>query len=404
MSTPRTPRAVRAAIPALAALATAVALPRAAAAQLSVTVANGWTLTVAGNVNAFYVYEHESHRGEVTSPWATVGRGRHGSAIRTGLLPAFLVVDAQGTEGATRLGVHFGLAPQIQTRGGHDNDSTDTQAGARLDVRQVYLTVGGTWGQVIAGREIGLFGRQNYFTDQTLFGVGAAGGNVGNPSTSTLGHTGSGYLYPGFNAQLTYLAPTRGPFALAVGLFDPSINGDYTVLDAPRLESEATWTTPTTLLWASGLLQVERSRGTDRDAAAWGATAGAKQQLGGLTATLSGYVSRGLGTTSVFNGASAALEHGAGLRPSRGGLAQLAWRPRRGPTTIAAGYGVSTLEAAAGEPEFRITNRSLTLGAYHQATRSLKLVAEATWAGSADGTPARPNRALGGAAGVMLFF
>ena len=45
-------------------------------------------------------------------------------------------------------------------------------------MRQVYLTVGGTWGQILAGRELGLFGRQNILTDQTLFGVGATGGQL----------------------------------------------------------------------------------------------------------------------------------------------------------------------------------------------------------------------------------
>ncbi len=45
-------------------------------------------------------------------------------------------------------------------------------------MRQVYLTVGGAWGQILAGRELGLFGRQNILTDQTLFGIGATGGHL----------------------------------------------------------------------------------------------------------------------------------------------------------------------------------------------------------------------------------
>src|SRR3712207_7400281 len=52
--------------------------------------------------------------------------------------------------------------------------------GAQIDMRQVYLTVGGGWGQILAGRELGLFGRQNILTDQTLFGVGATG-SAGTP-------------------------------------------------------------------------------------------------------------------------------------------------------------------------------------------------------------------------------
>jgi hypothetical protein len=388
----------------LAGLALVARAPRASA-QHSVALGDAWTLTVAGNVNAFVVHERESPDGGVVSPYAIVGRtGRHGTTIRTGLLPAFLVLEVHGREGATDLGVHFGLAPQIQTPGGHDNDSSGTQAGARLDVRQVYLTVGGGWGRLLAGREVGLFGRQNYLTDQTLFGVGATGGNFAGPVGTTLGHTGSGALYPGFNAQVTWIAPARGPLGLSVGLFDPSANGDYTELDFPRAETELTWRTPRTLLWGGGLAQSERSPAADRHAVAWGVSAGAQQEAGPFTATLSGYLGRGIGTTSVFRGGTAAVVDGAGLRPSHGLLGQLAWHLPDGRTTVAAGYGLSRLAAAASEADFRIHNRSLSLGAYYQTTRSLKTVLEGTYARSEDATGAAANRSIVATAGLMLFF
>ena len=85
--------------------------------------------------------------------------------------------DAKGKEGETDLGVHFGFAPQIQCGIGRQRERQLHDCfGAQIDMRQVYLTVGGTWGQILAGRELGLFGRQNILTDQTLFGVGATGG------------------------------------------------------------------------------------------------------------------------------------------------------------------------------------------------------------------------------------
>ena len=76
--------------------------------------------------------------------------------------------------------MHFGFAPQIQCGYGGGSNSVNGQGhdcfGAQIDMRQVFLTVGGSWGQILAGRELGLFGRQNILTDQTLFGVGATGG------------------------------------------------------------------------------------------------------------------------------------------------------------------------------------------------------------------------------------
>ena len=123
--------------------------------------------------------------------------------------------DAKGKEGETDLGVHFGFAPQIQC-GGQAHDCF----GAQIDMRQVFLTVGGTWGQILAGRELGLFQRQNILTDQTLFGIGATGGI--NGGGTTLGRIGFGYIYPQFVAQMTYSTPAGRPTQLSIGVFQPS--------------------------------------------------------------------------------------------------------------------------------------------------------------------------------------
>src|SRR2546425_10957177 len=135
------------------------------------------------------------------------------------------------------LAAHIGFAPQIQNPG---NAHDGFQNPNRIDMRQVYLTVGGEWGQILAGRELGLFQRQNILNDQTLFGVGAVGGVQGGGTT--LGRIGYGYIYPNFNAQLTYSTSAKNPAQLSVGLFQPSVlpNG-YTQTKLPRVEAEVTW-------------------------------------------------------------------------------------------------------------------------------------------------------------------
>ena len=151
----------------LAVLSVAVALlwPAAANAQLTMQMSNGWSFSFAGNVNAFWVFT----RGNTALNKLT------NSSVRTGLLPAFATFEAKGKEAGMNLGIHFGFAPQINNGAVHDNFGNGTQAGAQIDMRQVYLTLGGDWGQILAGRELGLFSRQNILTDQTLFGVGAVG-------------------------------------------------------------------------------------------------------------------------------------------------------------------------------------------------------------------------------------
>src|SRR5206468_716885 len=140
----------------LALLSVAVALlwPAPANAQLTMQMSNGWSFSFAGNMAL----------NKVTN-----------SSVRTGLLPAFATFEAKGKEAGMNLGIHFGFAPQINNGAVHDNFGNGTQAGAQIDMRQVFLTVGGQWGQILAGRELGLFSRQNILTDQTLFGVGAVG-------------------------------------------------------------------------------------------------------------------------------------------------------------------------------------------------------------------------------------
>src|SRR6266705_7139655 len=134
----------------------------AGAQGLTMQMSNGWSFSFSGNVNAFWVFTKANNGGAANS------------SVRTGLLPTFATFDARGKEGGLNLGVHVGFAPQIQNAGVHDQFSV--QSGAAIDMRQVYLTIGLKNGsQILAGRELSLFGRQNILNDMTLFGVGAVG-------------------------------------------------------------------------------------------------------------------------------------------------------------------------------------------------------------------------------------
>src|SRR5437879_1318814 len=168
-------------------VAVALLWPAAANAQLTMQMSNGWSFTFAGNVNVFWVFTKEN----------TAAGDAANSSVRTGLLPTFATFEARGKEAGMNLGVHFGFAPQINNGapagapGGsgavHDNFGNGTQAGAQIDMRQVYLTIGFKDGsQILAGRELGLFGRQNIVQDMTLFGVGAVGIGGGGGGRTTL--------------------------------------------------------------------------------------------------------------------------------------------------------------------------------------------------------------------------
>src|SRR6476660_10108425 len=216
---------------ALLCLGLALGVANAAEAQLTMQMSNGWSFTFAGNVNAFYIYQNGKSFDPVSGNFVTTSKDL---SVGTGLLPAFAVFDAKGKEENVDLGVHFGFAPQVET-GCHCSSFFGTQAaGAQIDMRQVYLTAGGTWGSLTMGKELGLFQRGNILTDMTLLGVGVSGGGRG----TALGRIGYGYLYTDFRPQLTYSTPAGKSTSLAVGLFEGIGAFPYETLELPRVEGE----------------------------------------------------------------------------------------------------------------------------------------------------------------------
>jgi hypothetical protein len=392
---------------ALLCLGLALGAANAAEAQLTMQMSNGWTFTFAGNVNAFLVYEKEND-GTTATPGGIVGNSDESATrIRTGLLPAFAVFDAKGKEGETDLGIHFGFAPQIQCGPGNSvNGQLHDCFGAQIDMRQVYLTVGGTWGQILAGRELGLFGRQNILTDQTLFGIGATGGQLSGGTT--LGRIGFGYIYPQFKAQMTYSTAAGKPFQLSVGLFDPATNPPYTTIEVPRLEAEGVYSQGNTKVWGGALLQSNKTPGdAGETATAYGLSGGVRFGSSTFSLTGSGYWGSGIGTTLMFLGGTGGTGTGSDdLRDSYGGLGQLTFTPTDSKVTIAGSWGISILKAADTEGGDGETKNWLASGGiYYQATKSLKVVGEFNYAVTSDNVDGtEDNKSIAPAVGLMLFF
>jgi hypothetical protein len=405
----------------------------AQAQGLTMQMSNGWSFTFSGNVNAFLYYEKNNADGTTTSPGGIVlpGGTVNATRITTGLLPAFAVFDAKGKEGNTDLGVHFGFAPQVNCATGV-NDCF----GAQIDMRQVYLTIGGTWGQLLIGRELGLFSRQNILTDQTLFGVGASGNGFA-PGTgtegvgTTLGRIGFGYIYPNFRAQVTYSTLAGRPYQLSVGLFEAASvnggNGPYANTRTPRLEAELTYGRSGIKGWLGGTLQNTKTApsGSTDGLTAWGLSGGVRYERAAFSLTGSGYYGKGIGTTFFGSEGSCSITTGGGqelicsgggddARKSYGFIAQATFTPSQSKLTLAGSYGSSYLKASNAEKaataDFRTENSLVSAGAYYQATKSLKLVAEFDYwwtKGKINGmTPTGlvKNTQWAPAVGAMLFF
>ncbi len=425
---------------ALLAMASMCIVPSRVGAQaLSMQMSNGWSFSFSGNVNAFLVYQLSNigDSGKTINGGLTPVEGTN-PRIRTGLLPAFATFDAKGKEGGVNLDVHFGFAPEIQNGGGalgniHDNFGNGTQAGAQIDMRQVYLTAGGTWGQILAGREIGLFDRQNILQDMTLFGTGASGGNMGNGGT-TLGRIGYGYVYPNFVPQITYSTPATNSVVWFFGLFDPSAVGGtgpgtspFIYNRTPRLESELTWTnnlsgTPPPagatadqlMLWLGGLWQEAYDSATGgRSVTSVGGDGGVKLTISGVSIVGAGYYGRGIGSTLLLTTALA-TDGGGSPRTSYGGYVQLV--AKIGPYwSIGGSFGGGWLDQTNADKSDPVNGPLLLKynvdGAAiltYQWTKSLRWVGEYDWTQSKNQggtlTPAESITANQLASGFMLFF
>jgi hypothetical protein len=409
--------------------ALALAAGTAKAQGLTMQMSNGWNFSFSGNVNAFLVYtDPKCNTGDCTFAGGLVPTGDEAKTtrIRTGLLPAFATFEAKGKEGGVDLGVHFGFAPQINNaQGVHDNFGNGTQAGAQIDMRQVYLTAGGTWGQVLAGREIGLYQRNNILNDMTLFGVGASGGGTAG---TTLGRIGFGYVYPNFVAQMTYSSPSTSPAQISIGLFDPSAIGQYDVTKIPRVETELTWTghfgattteapkgTDKVMVFVSGEWQHVQTvtdafgDGTQDSKDSYGGAGGVRADFSGLSLVGSGFYGKGVGSVLMFDSGNEVDQAGE-LRTSYGFIGQAEFQPMGTQWKFGASYGENDLKQTSNDDDFCDVNcafvkkNSAIVGSItYMWTKSLRWVAEYTYAKakSQDGSEATSNQ---GAIGMMLFF
>jgi hypothetical protein len=263
--------------------------------------------------------------------------------------------------------------------------------------------------QILAGRELGVFQRQNILNDMTLFGVGAVGDPQGGGTT--LGRIGYGYVYPNFNAQIAVSSSASSQVQWTLGAFQPSVVGAFTETAIPRLEGEFVWKNKTTarstnkfMVWVGGEWQTAKNP-ANVSLSSTGVTAGVHADIADFSVVVSAYTGKGIGHILGMLNAVGTGAAPAG-RPSDGGYAQVTYKVG-GKSTLGLSWGISRLKGANDGAGGDVTDAPLaelsmfTAGIYHQWTKSLKLVGEVS---------RERNDLSGGAnrtdvsAGFMLFF
>jgi len=202
---------------------------------------NGWQFSVDGMINVFMVYDAKDQLQyrdgtiKAASPYSELQSFR----IRTGLLPSIFGFNVKsptinGVDYAARLGLY----PQIQNNGTRTGlgPGSPIDQGTSVDIREVFFTADGKFGQFLIGRALNLYEGKNILTDMTLMGNGVplnmTGGGV------DLGHIGYGYTYTSFGPQFRYTTPDMQGFKVAFAIADPSQIDGATTINQPRFETE----------------------------------------------------------------------------------------------------------------------------------------------------------------------
>lgn len=324
------------------AMAAAMGASTGANAAVELYNEDGTTFSVDGYFNAFYV-NRDNDLADTRD-----------SRIKMGFLPNTIGFNFSKEMGDLTLGGRSSFWTSI-------NDSLDSPTDTSIDVRQFYATVDGSFGQVLIGKDFGLYARSNIFLDEILMGFGSPGAAGG----VSFGNIGAGYPYPTPSAQITYRAPEMSGFNIAVGVLDPAdtVTGTNDENSAPRFESEITYSTDVNGLgltgWVNGRYQSAENAGTTIDST--GVGYGIKASLEGLTLAASGFTSKGDNPVLIVNGAVTEDD-------ADGYLVQGSYT--FGPNRLVLSYGETDAEILNLETE------STTIGFFHDVNSHFKLVAE----------------------------
>lgn len=309
----------------------------------------GMTFTADGLINIFY----SSSDTDQTSA-AGVETNSKQSRVRTGFLPSYIGLNSSNQVGdykiATRSSFWVSLSDTDVNRG-----ATAAGTNTLIDVRQFYATINGDFGEVLIGKDFGLFNRANIFGDELLLGYGQTSNTVGlvDGGNVSFGNIATGYTYAFPKAQITYRTPDMSGFKLAVGIMDPNKVDAASDEELPRFEAELTYDTTfdggSLKGWVNGMSQSSELAGVDQDQS--GVGYGVNVKFSGLSLTASGFSAEGVGHVAGLDQIV-----GSDTNETDGYLVQAAYT--MGDNRFVVSYGQSTVDDSTMETESSNTNIS----------------------------------------------
>jgi len=182
-------------LPAFIASLSTLGLSSMAEAEIMLYDKDQTTFSTDGYINAFYVNSDVDRAGDQYD--------RRQARVKMGFLPNYLGFNMGKQVDDLKLGARASFWVTI-------NDSETNGTDTAIDVRQFYGTVANPeWGEVLIGKDFGLFARSNILLDELLAGYGQVSDTLGlvDGGGVSFGNIGSGYPYPFPTSQITYRTP-----------------------------------------------------------------------------------------------------------------------------------------------------------------------------------------------------
>jgi len=360
-------KATRTLLPLALASAVAMSISQTALAEIVLYDQNDMTFSTDGYFNTFYVNSDVDRDGEQFD--------RKQSRVKMGFLPNYI-------------GFNFGKQIDDLKLGGRSsfwvtiNDSETNGTATAIDVRQFYGTASNEqWGEVLFGKDFGLFARSNILLDEMLTGYGQVsdtlqlvdGGGV------SFGNIGTGYPYPFPTSQITYRSPMMDGLRIAVGIMDPvdttetDSDLDKAYQEAPRFETEVTYQFDLGgtqfYTWINGMQQSsDNTDSTVEEVDSKGVGYGVQAKMGNLSLTASGFQAEGINPFFTNNYTEGQLRE----VDSDGYLLQGSYR--FGKNRVALSYGKTKDDGNGLGSAADYETRGIAL--FHDVNDNLKLVAE----------------------------
>lgn len=360
-------------------------------AAIVIGTPDGWTFSTDGLINIFAAYESgDSIPGfSGIRRGGTIVDGQEGFRERVGLVPNIIAFNVKSpTIGGLDMAARVGFYPTFDAK---DVGKSKNSFGNQIDLREVFFTVDGNFGQILAGKTLSQFQGQNLLTDMTIWGYGAQGALDGGGTP--LGRIGYGYVYPQFNAQVRYTSPDLNGFKVSLGVYDPSIiagpNARTEETKLPRFEGEisyaGTFDGGSFKAWLTGMWQeadFKDNSGFDGSVEAYGVAGGVQVLYKGWDLVLSGFNNTGVGSVLMLD--TDALDSAGKERDSQGFIAQLMYGFNEGKTRVGASYGGNFMDETSADKadrqagiEVQIEEQTLwVFGVYHDINPNLKVMAE----------------------------